>query len=170
MCKFCDTDNAGIRGGDSGRTSPCKRCSAAHPLHCLLFSSPLVWSRSWSSHDSRRDVSSKFKLKVPLVELWAELCCFSLCLPPLHPLPETLSLYFLFDILVPCFFSYCCPTLVVRWTVLLPQTLNRWTGLHYQRWVSVSSALWRFPTFACSPDGWTPQSYWSTWWQSYSQY
>lgn len=56
--------------------------------------------------------------------------------------PETLSPYFLFDILVPCFFSYCCPTLVVRWTVLLPKTLNRWTGLHYQRWVSVSSAWW----------------------------
>lgn len=67
--------------------------------------------------------------------------CFSfLASSSVMSAPEILSPYYLFDILVHCF-SYCCPTLVVRWAVLLSKTLDRWTGLYYPRWVYVPVVL-----------------------------
>lgn len=96
----------------------------------------------WAS----RDPSSKFKQNPHLVELCVMLFlafwpCFSFLTSSVLSAPEILSAYCLFDILVRCF-SYCCPTLVVRWTVLLSKTLDRWTGLYYQRWVSVPAPKW----------------------------
>lgn len=144
-------------------------------LPALLSSSGLIPVLPWFLA-SLREPSSKFKQKVPLVELCAKLCCSSLFLFPLCILCPVVCTWNSLPLLPfwhlgPLFFSYCCPTLVVRWTVLLPKTLNRWTGLHNQRWVRVSSAAWSaalstFPAFACYPDGWTQQSFWSTWFQN----
>lgn len=77
-------------------------------LPALLSSSGLIPVLPWFP-TRLQEPGSKFKQNVPLVELWAKSCCFSLFLPPLHPLPGGLHLklsppYFLFDILVPCFF------------------------------------------------------------------
>lgn len=37
------------------------------------------------------------------------------------------------------YFFYCFPPPVVRWTVLLSKTLDRWTGLYNPRWVPVEA-------------------------------
>lgn len=112
--------------------------SAALPaLQFFLWFDP--WFPSFPGRPPQsvsRDPSSKFKQNVPLVELRVMLFAFCLCLSfpasSVKSAPETLLPYYLFDILVRCF-SYCCPTLVVRRTVLLPKALNWWTGLYYQR-------------------------------------
>lgn len=111
---------------------------------------PLVWSLvsliSWSTSSVSFQGSQQLDFKQNVLSL-VELCAlsFAFCMfvfPLLLCWHVKLSdPYYRFDILVRCF-SYCCPTLVVRWTVLLPKALNRWTGLYYQRWVSVLSIKW----------------------------
>lgn len=106
-------------------------------LSCTACFSVFLWFDPWcppfpdqASQSVFRDLngSSSNKMRVLLNFVHS-------CLPSI---PGTASLvsypYYLFDILVRLF-SYCCPTLVVRWTVLLPKTLYRWAGLYYQRWV-----------------------------------
>lgn len=115
------------------------------PLPAFQFSSGLIPGFPHFPVSVSRDPSNKFKQKPPLVELCAMSLafwpCFSFLASSVMSAPEILSPYYLFDILVRCF-SYCCPTLVVRWAVLLSKTLDRWTGLYYQRWVSVPAAKW----------------------------
>lgn len=145
-------------------------------LPALFVSSGVIpvlpWFPTWL-----REPSSKFKQKEPLVELWAKLCCFSLFLPPLHPLPGGLhlklspptsfltswSLVFFLTAVQPLLSDglFCCLKHLIGGQVYIirgeSQSLPPREVLPCQR----------FPTFACYPDGWTQQSNWSTWRQNY---
>lgn len=106
-------------------------------LPCLVRRKNVLESFMKSAWPKKKKKKRTLKPCVMSLTWFLSPCCCSLFCPLWLFCLAVYSLIFfpwtfhpVTDILVHCF-SYCFPTLVVRWTILLSKALDRWTGLYY---------------------------------------